>query len=133
MNGVPIRCEPIQVLKDAWVSLVRPADEEGLRRAAGLILNSARIRVTGCTALDLCLIASGVLHGFANPNTHWPPNFGEKVVDYAGALLILEEAGGVTSDQYGEPLPLTFDLLARVMPFAASTPDLLEAIRQSAR
>ncbi len=133
MNGVPIRCEPIQALKDAWISLVRPADEEGLRRAAGLILNSARIRVTGCTALDLCLIASGVLHGFANPNTHWPPNFGEKVVDYAGALLILEEAGGVTSDQYGEPLPLTFDLLARVMPFAASTPELLEAIRQSAR
>jgi fructose-1,6-bisphosphatase/inositol monophosphatase family enzyme len=133
MNGVPIRCEPIQALKDAWVSLVRPADEEGLRRAAGLILNSARIRVTGCTALDLCLIASGVLHGFANPNTHWPPNFGEKVVDYAGALLILEEAGGVASDQYGEPLPLALDLLARVMPFAVSTPELLEAIRRSAR
>jgi fructose-1,6-bisphosphatase/inositol monophosphatase family enzyme len=132
MNGVPIRCEPIRDLGRAWVSLVRPADDEGLRRASTLMLNSARIRVTGCTALDLCLIGSGVLHGFANPNTHWPPGFGEKVVDYAGALLILEEAGGVASDQYGEPLPLTFDLLARVMPFAASTPELLDAIRSAA-
>jgi len=131
MNGVPIRCEPIRDLSHAWVALVRPADDEGLRRSTALVLNSGRIRVTGCTALDLCLIASGVLHGFANPNTHWPPNFGEKVVDYAGALLILEEAGGVASDQYGEPLPLTLDLLARVMPFAASTPELLEAIRTS--
>jgi fructose-1,6-bisphosphatase/inositol monophosphatase family enzyme len=131
MNGVPIRCEPIRELGRAWVALVRPADEEGLRRATALMLNSARFRATGCTALDLCLIASGVLHGFANPNTHWPPGFGEKVVDYAGALLVLEEAGGVASDQYGEPLPLTFDLLARVMPFAAGTPELLEAIRTS--
>lgn len=133
MNGVPIHREPIRDLNRAWLALVRPADEEGLRRAAALILNSARIRITGCTALDLCLIASGVLHGFANPNTHWPPNFGEKVVDYAGALLILEEAGGVASDQYGEPLPLTLDLLARVMPFAAGTPELLAAIRAAAR
>ncbi|HEX7102932.1 MAG TPA: inositol monophosphatase family protein [Nitrolancea sp.] len=132
MNGVPIHCEPIRDLGRAWVSLVRPADDEGLRRSTALILNSARIRVTGCTALDLCLIASGVLHGFANPNTHWPPNFGEKVVDYAGALLVLEEAGGVASDQYGEPLPLTLDLLARVMPFAASTPELLHALRSAA-
>ena len=133
MNGVPIHREPIRDLNRAWLALVRPADEEGLRRAAALILNSARIRITGCTALDLCLIASGVLHGFANPNTHWPPNFGEKVVDYAGALLILEEAGGVASDQYGEPLPLTLDLLARVMPFAAGTPELLAAIRAATR
>lgn len=132
MNGVPIGCEPIRDLNRAWVSLVRPADQEGLRRASALMLNSARIRVTGCTALDFCLIASGVLHGFANPNTHWPPNFGEKVVDYAGALLILEEAGGVACDSDGEPLPLKLDLLARVMPFAASTPELLEAIRSAA-
>jgi fructose-1,6-bisphosphatase/inositol monophosphatase family enzyme len=133
MNGVPIHCEPIRELGRAWVAMVRPADAEGLRRATGLMLDSARFRATGCTALDLCLIASGVLHGFANPNTHWPPGFGEKVVDYAGALLILEEAGGVASDQDGAPLPLTFDLLARVMPFAAGTPELLEAIRNSVR
>src|SRR6185312_508222 len=58
MNGVPIHCEPIEVLKRAWVALVRPPDSEGLRRSSGLMLNSSRIRITGCTALDLCLIAS---------------------------------------------------------------------------
>jgi myo-inositol-1(or 4)-monophosphatase len=128
MNGVPIRCEPITDMRQAWIALVRPADAEGLRRSSALMLNSNRVRITGCTALDLCLIASGVLHGFANPNIHWPPNFGEKVVDYAGALLILEEAGGVASDQDGKPLPLHLDLLARTMPFAASTPELLQAM-----
>ena len=133
MNGVPIRCEPITDLGSAWIALVRPADVEGLRRSSKLMLDSNRIRITGCTALDLCLIASGVLHGFANPNIHWPPNFGEKVVDYAGALLILEEAGAVASDQDGNPLPLTFDLMARTMPFAASTPELLQTMLAAVR
>lgn len=128
MNGVPIHCEAVTDLRQAWLALVRPADEEGLRRASGLLLGSNRVRITGCTALDLCLIAAGTLHGFANPNVHWPPNFGEKVVDYAGALLVLEEAGGVSADQYGDPLPLRLDLLARVMPFAAGTPQLLRAL-----
>jgi myo-inositol-1(or 4)-monophosphatase len=129
MNGAAIRCEPQTELRRAWIALVRPADDEGLRRSTKLMLGSNRVRITGCTALDLCLIASGVLHGFANPNIHWPPNFGEKVVDYAGALLVLQEAGGIASDQDGNPLPLHLDLLARVMPFAASTPELLQAMR----
>ncbi len=133
MNGVPIHCEPIRSLADAWVALVRPADEEGLRHSTRLILGSNRIRITGCTALDLCLIASGTQHGFANPNIHWPPNFGEKVVDYAGALLILEEAGGVASDEHGQPLSLALDLKARVMPFAASTPELLNELLAAVR
>jgi fructose-1,6-bisphosphatase/inositol monophosphatase family enzyme len=128
MNGVPIRCELISDLNDAWIALVRPADEEGLRRSTRLMLESNRVRITGCTALDLCLIAAGSLHGFANPNIHWPPNFGEKVVDYAGAVLVLQEAGGVSSDAHGNPLPLDLDLLARVMPFAAATPELLEQL-----
>lgn len=128
MNGVPIHCEAVTDLRDAWIALVRPADEEGLRRVAPLMLGTSRLRITGCTALDLCLIAAGCLHGFANPNIHWPPNFGEKVVDYAGALLVLEEAGGVAADQNGDPLPLHNDLLARVMPFAAGTPELLDAL-----
>ena len=107
---------------------MRPADEEGLRRSSTLMLKSNRMRITGCTALDLCLIAAGSLHGFANPNIHWPPNFGEKVVDYAGAVLVLQEAGGVSADQNGDPLSLELDLLARVMPFAAGTPELLQAL-----
>ncbi|HVB65757.1 MAG TPA: inositol monophosphatase family protein [Nitrolancea sp.] len=133
MNGVAIRCEPITDMRKAWIALVRPADAEGLRRSSRLMLNSNRVRITGCTALDLCMIASGVLHGFANPNIHWPPNFGEKVVDYAGALLILEEAGAVASDQDGKPLSLTLDLLARTMPFAASTPELLQSMLEAVR
>ena len=133
MNGVPIHCEQVTELRNAWVALVRPADEEGLRRSAPLLLGSNRVRITGCTALDMCLIAAGSLHGFANPNVHWPPNFGEKVVDYAGALLVLQEAGGVSADQNGDPLSLQLDLMARVMPFAAGTPELLDALITAVR
>ncbi len=128
LNGVPVRCEPVEAVRGAWTALVRPADAETVRRLAPLLLGARRVRITGCTSLDLCLIAAGSLHAFVNPNFHLPPGYGEKVVDYAGALLILEEAGGVASDPSGRPLPLGLDLTRRVAPVAASTPRLLAAL-----
>lgn len=130
LNGVPVFCEPVREVEHAWVALVRPNGETGLKAVSPLLRTAGRLRITGCTSLDFCLIASGSLHGFVNPNVHFPPGGGEKVVDYAGALLILEEAGGCASDDEGNPLPLEFDLQRRVTPFAAATPELLDALRK---
>jgi myo-inositol-1(or 4)-monophosphatase len=123
-NGVIVSPVTVSRLADAWVALIRPSKDEGLRRAREIIFNARRIRITGCSALDIALISTGSLHALVNPNAHRPPNSGEKVVDYAGGQLILQEAGGVITDTEGRPLPIDHDL-ARLTPvLAAATPEL---------
>lgn len=127
-NNIPIQAPPVTGLSEAWVALIRPAGDEGLRRTREILFGAKRIRVTGCSALDLALIASGSLHALVNPNVHRPPHSGEKVVDYAGAQLILDEAGAILSDTEGNPLPIDHDL-ARLTPIlAAATPELHQTL-----
>lgn len=130
-NNVPVQTPRITSLAEAWVALIRPNGDEGLRRTREILFNAHRIRVTGCSALDMALIASGGLHALVNPNAHRPPHSGEKVVDYAGAQLILDEAGGVLTDTEGYPLRIDHDM-ARLTPIvAAATPELHEILIRS--
>lgn len=131
LNGIPVQVDPVETIERAWLAFVRPGGEQGFRHARHMMMNAFRIRITGCTALDISLIASGSLHGFANPNAHRPGNSGEKVVDYAGAMLILTEAGGVVSDTEGNPLPIDHDLARLTPPVAAATRELHQAMIQS--
>jgi 3'(2'), 5'-bisphosphate nucleotidase len=102
-----------------------PADLERLRP---VLFGARRIRITGCTALDLCLTAGGTLHGFVNANRYTNPIWGEKVVDYAAAALVLEETGGALADQHGQPLQYPLDVRHRLCLQAAATPSLLSAL-----
>lgn len=130
-NDIPVQAPHVTRLHDAWVALIRPNGDEGLRRSREILFDARRIRVTGCSALDMALIASGGLHALVNPNAHRPPHSGEKVVDYAGAQLILDETGGVLSDTEGNPLPIDHDV-ARLTPIlAAATPELHETLLRS--
>ncbi|TVR70379.1 MAG: hypothetical protein EA415_13035 [Sphaerobacteraceae bacterium] len=130
-NSAPISTASIERLSDAWVALIRPSGEEGLRRVSTILTGAKRVRITGCSALDIALIASGGIHGLVNPNAHRPPNSGEKVVDYAGAQLILHEAGGRITDTEGNPLPIDHDV-ARLTPvLAAATPALHDELVRS--
>ena len=54
-----------------------------------LIKSSKQVRIMGSTALDICSVASGAVDFRVLANA--------KLVDYAAAKLILEEAGGVFS------------------------------------
>ncbi len=56
-----------------------------------------QFRTLGSAALDLCLVASGVLDAWVDWNSHG-------VWDYAGGLLICEEAGVVVSEANGQDL-----------------------------
>jgi 3'(2'), 5'-bisphosphate nucleotidase len=63
-----------------------------------------RVRVTGCTAVDLCLVADGsaaAWHDLDRPGTH--------VHDVAGGLAVLIAAGGVALASDGSPLQLRPD------------------------
>ncbi|MGY2064562.1 inositol monophosphatase family protein [Blastococcus sp. SYSU DS0619] len=63
-----------------------------------------RVRITGCTAVDLCLVADGAAaawHDLDRAGTH--------VHDVAGGLAVLLAVGGVALTDAGEPLRLDPD------------------------
>jgi 3'(2'), 5'-bisphosphate nucleotidase len=75
---------------------------------------AARVRVTGCTAVEMCLVADGsaaAWHDIDRGGTH--------VHDAAGALAVLEAAGGVAVTPTGERVVLKPDTVARVRLIAA--------------
>jgi myo-inositol-1(or 4)-monophosphatase len=79
-------------------------------------------RVFGAVALDLCMVAAGVLDGYVDcvEEAHG-------VWDYAASVLILREAGAQVVDLYGRDL-VVVDHAARRTPIAAATPELLDAL-----
>jgi myo-inositol-1(or 4)-monophosphatase len=82
----------------------------------------AQFRALGASALDLSLVAAGVLDGFVDmsPDAHG-------VWDYAAASLICAEAGAVVVDAHGRDL-VVLDHTARRTPVGAATPELLDAL-----
>jgi 3'(2'), 5'-bisphosphate nucleotidase len=86
-----------------------------------------RVRITGCTAIDLCLVADGSAAAW-----HDLDRSGSHVHDVAGGLAILLAAGGVVLTPDGEPVLLGPDTGARVRFVAASSDgaarDLLAAL-----
>jgi 3'(2'), 5'-bisphosphate nucleotidase len=66
--------------------------------------SARRVRVTGCTAVELCLVADGsaaAWHDLDRGGTH--------VHDVAGGLALLAAAGGVALTDDGEPVRLDPD------------------------
>jgi 3'(2'), 5'-bisphosphate nucleotidase len=62
------------------------------------------VRVTGCTAVELCLVADGsaaAWHDLDRSGTH--------VHDVAGGLALLAAAGGVALTAAGQPVQLRPD------------------------
>jgi myo-inositol-1(or 4)-monophosphatase len=64
-----------------------------------------RVRLLGCSSLELCYTAAGALDAFVDLRARL------RVVDFAAGALIVEEAGGVVTDEDGEPVtgPVTAD------------------------
>lgn len=75
-----------------------------------------RVRVTGCTAVELCLVADGsaaAWHDIDRSGTH--------VHDVAGALAVLLSAGGAALAADGTPVRLLPDTGAKIRFVAASS------------
>jgi len=79
-------------------------------------------RAMGASALDLCAVASGSFDGFVDmsPDAHgaW---------DYVGAMLVVQEAGGVMVDALGRDL-VVLEHAARRTPVAATSRALLDEL-----
>jgi 3'(2'), 5'-bisphosphate nucleotidase len=110
-DGVPVRPRP-------GGTVVLPSGPSGGHVAVPE--TARRVRVTGCTAVELCLVAdgsAGAWHDVDRGGTH--------VHDIAGALAVLLAAGGVALTPEGEPLRMRPDTVARNRLVAA--PSLEEA------
>ena len=77
-----------------------------------------RVRVTGCTAVELCLVADGSAAAW-----HDIDRSGAHVHDIAGGLAVLHAAGGAALTPEGEPLRLYPDTEAKIRFVAASSPE----------
>jgi 3'(2'), 5'-bisphosphate nucleotidase len=85
------------------------------------------VRITGCTAVDLCLVADG-----SAATWHDVDRSGSHVYDVAGGLAVLLAAGGVALTPDGEPVRLRPDAQEPVRFVAApdvrSARELLRAV-----
>jgi fructose-1,6-bisphosphatase/inositol monophosphatase family enzyme len=79
-----------------------------------------QFRANGAAALDLCLVADGSLDGYLDCDEHG-------VWDYAGALLVCQEAGVKVVDAFGRGL-LPLQHSERRTPIAAPSPETLDRL-----
>jgi 3'(2'), 5'-bisphosphate nucleotidase len=86
-----------------------------------------RVRITGCTAIDLCLVADGSAAAW-----HDVDRGGTHVHDAAGGLAVLLGAGGVALTEQGNPVELRPDTDAKIRlvaaPSEAAARELLAAV-----
>ena len=75
-----------------------------------------RVRISGCTAVDLCLVADGSAAAW-----HDVDRSGTRVHDVAGGLAVLFAAGGAALTPDGEPLVLQPDTATKIRFVAAPT------------
>ena len=78
--------------------------------------SARRVRVTGCTAVDVCLVADGAAGAWQNLDRS-----GTHVHDVAGGLALLAAAGGVALGPDGAPLRLRPDTETLIRFVAAGT------------
>jgi len=101
VNGQPIEVTKNEMLAHSLLTFgTSPYDkgkaDETFRIAKNVFLKCRDLRRTGSAALDLCNVAAGRMDGFFEMELQpW---------DYAGASIILEEAGGKITDWQGNKL-----------------------------
>lgn len=101
VNGKSIRVTDNKTLGDSLITFgTSPYDkgkaDETFRVTKNVFLKCRDIRRSGCAALDICNVAAGRMDAFYEMELQpW---------DYAGASVILEEAGGRLTDWSGNKL-----------------------------
>ena len=114
-DGVPVRPR-------AGSTLVVPTAPSG--SAVAVPRPVRRIRVTGCTAVDVCLVADGAAAAWHNLDRS-----GTHVHDVAAGLALLAAGGGVALTPDGDPLELRPDTEELIRFVAAGDPRTAEDLR----
>ncbi|MDJ0849814.1 MAG: inositol monophosphatase family protein [Myxococcota bacterium] len=102
LGGRPLQVSQREALGDALIATgfaydVRKSDRDNVDHFGTVLKHVRALRRDGSAALDLCYVAAGRLDGYWELRLHpW---------DVAAGLLIVEEAGGRTSDLRGDAAP----------------------------
>ena len=104
LNGAAIRVRQTADLAHSLIAIgTSPYDRELIPKNftlfAKLFAQCEDIRRTGSAALDLCDVACGRTDGYLERNL--------KPWDFAGASIVLQEAGGILTDFAGQPVDFT--------------------------
>ena len=91
--------------------------KSGTSEASQLVDNARRMRVLGSVVLEISYVASGRYDAFIDLR-------GSRIIDIAASKLILEEAGGIITDKYGEKLNNILSIHERTIVVAANTKTL---------
>ena len=112
-NGKQMHPSACSTLKEAVV---------GVSGLASFRPQWSQFRALGAAALDICLVAQGVLDGWVDFHSHG-------VWDYLASILICQEAGVATSEHLDRELLVTqYD--QKRTPIVAATPALLAQLRE---
>ena len=87
--------------------------KSGTSAASKLVDNARRMRVLGSVVLELSYVASGRYDAFLDLR-------GSRILDIAASKLILEEAGGIITDKYGEKLKNKLSIHEKAVVVAAN-------------
>ncbi|MGE0309835.1 MAG: inositol monophosphatase, partial [Acidimicrobiia bacterium] len=112
-NGQPISSSGCSRVSDAVV---------GLSGLPPRHLGWAQFRALGAAALDMCAVACGRLDAYVDCSFD-----AHGVWDYAGALLVCEEAGATVRDALGREL-IVMDHAVRRTPIAAASGSLCASL-----
>ena len=85
--------------------------------ASKLVDNARRMRVLGSVVLELSYVASGKYDAFLDLR-------GSRIIDIAASKLILEEAGGIITNKYGEKLQNKLSIYEKTIVIAAGNKTL---------
>ncbi|ACS84771.1 inositol monophosphatase family protein [Musicola paradisiaca] len=99
-----IKTQDRKKLSDMRVSFHRAKDDRLITLQRAIVESAGKIRVSSCSSLDICLVASGVLHAFIDLSIHGH----ERGIDVAAAKIILIEAGGEMMYSTGTTYELQF-------------------------
>jgi myo-inositol-1(or 4)-monophosphatase len=106
LNGRKIKTSINSELRELCVSVY--GYRQNVERTRRIYRNVRRVRLFGSVALELCYVASGRLDAFVDVRNAL------RVTDVAAGQLILEEAGGLVTDGYGNYLRLPDNVTSRV-------------------
>ena len=82
-----------------------------------LVDTARRMRVLGSVVLELAYVASGKYDAFLDLR-------GSRIIDIAASKLIVEEAGAIVTDKYGERLNSRLSIYEKAVVVSAGNPDL---------
>ncbi len=85
----------------------------GTSEASKLVDSARRMRVLGSVVLELSYVASGKYDAFLDLR-------GSRIIDIAAGKLILEEAGGIITDKYGQKIDKILSIYEKTIVVAAN-------------